>query len=103
MTVEILHGSLEERVVKYLMEVYPVTVEDLERELKVKRERLDRILKSFAQRGVVELEPLPDKTFVRLIRSDFQFTGVKATQRRRFKQSGGKKQAPKDYEGPMYA
>lgn len=103
MPIEILHGSLEERVVKYLVEVYPATIEDMAHELKVKRDRLDRILKSFAQRGVVELEPLPDKTFIRLLRSDFHFTGVKATQRRRFKQSGGKKQAPKDYEGPMYA
>lgn len=103
MPIEILHGSLEERVVRYLLEVYPATVEDLERELKVKRERVERILRSLAQRGAIELEPLPDKTFIRLIRSDFHFTGIKPTQRRRFKQSGGKKQASKDYEGPMYA
>jgi len=102
MPIEIIHGSLEERILRYLLEVYPVTIEDLERELKVKRERLERIIKSFAQRGIVELEPLPDKTFIRLLRTDFHFTGVKATQRRRFKQSGGKKQKSKDYEGPMY-
>lgn len=103
MTVEVLHGSLEERILRFLLEVYPVTVEDLEKEVKIKRERLDRILKSFVQRGIVELEPLPDKTFIRLLRSDFQFTGIKASQRQRFKQKGGKKETSKDYEGPMYA
>lgn len=103
MPVEVLHGSLEERVLKYLLEAYPVTVEDLERELKVNRDRLDRLMKSFLQRGIVELEPLPDRTYIRLLRSDFHFTGIQPTQRRRYKQSGGKKQTGKDYEGPMYA
>ncbi len=103
MAVEVLHGSLEERVLRYLLEVYPVTIEDLERELKVKRDRLDRLIKSFLQRGIVEIEELPDKTFIRLIRSDFHFTGIKASQRRRYKQTGGKKPSSKDYEGPMFA
>ncbi len=103
MAIEVLHGSLEERILMYLLEVYPVTVEDLERELKVKRERLDRTLKSFIQRGIVELEPLPDKTFIRLLRSDFHFTGIKPSQRRRYKQTGGKKTATEDYDGPMFA
>ena len=102
MTVEVLHGSIEERVLRFLLEVYPVTVQDLERELKLKRERLDRVLKSFVQRGVIELEELPDKTFIRLIRSDFHFTGIKASQRRRYKQTGGKRESYKDYEGPMF-
>ena len=103
MPIEVIHGSLEERILRYLLEVYPVTVEDLVKDLKVKRDRLDRILKSFIQRGIVELEPLPDKTYIRLLRSDFHFTGVAPTQRRRFKQSGGKRPPAKDYEGPMYA
>jgi len=103
MPVEVLNGSIEERILRYLLEVYPATVEDLERELKIKRDRLDRVIKSFTQRGIVELEPLPDRTFIRLLRSDFHFTGIKPSQRRRYKQSGGKKQAAKDYEGPMFA
>ena len=103
MAIEVLHGSLEERVLRYLLEVYPATIEDLERELKIKRERLDRLIKSFLQRGIVEVEELPDKTYLRLIRSDFHFTGIKASQRRRYKQTGGKKQMPNEYEGPMFA
>ena len=98
-----LSGSVEERVLRYLLDVYPVTVEDLERELKINRDRLDRVIKSFLQRGIVEIEPLPDKTYIRLLRSDFHFTGIKPSQRRRYKQSGGRKGATKDYEGPMFA
>ena len=102
MSIEVLDGSVEGRLLKYLLEVYPVTVEDLERELKVNRDRLERIVKSLVQRGIVEIEPLPDKTYIRLLRSDFHFTGIKSSQRRRYKQSGSKKQVYKDYEGPMY-
>ena len=103
MAVEVLQGSIEERVLRYLLDVYPVTVEDLERELKIKRDRLDRVIKSFVQRGIVELDELPDKTYIRLIRSDFHFTSIKASQRRRYKQTGGRKESFKDYEGPMFA
>jgi len=103
MPIEVLSGSVEERVLRYLLDVYPVTVEDLERELKINRDRLDRVIKSFLQRGIVEIEPLPDKTYIRLLRSDFHFTGIKPSQRRRYKQSGGRKGATKDYEGPMFA
>jgi len=103
MAIEVLNGSIEERILRYLLEVYPVTIEDLERELKIKRERLDRVIKSFVQRGIVELDILPDRTFIRLLRSDIHFTRIKPSQRRRYKQSGGKKQGIKDYEGPMYA
>ena len=98
-----MHGSIEERILRYLMDVYPATVEDLERELKIKRDKLERVIKSFVQRGIIELEELPDKTYIRLIRSDFHFTGIKASQRRRYKQTGGKKESYKDYEGPMFA
>ncbi len=102
MPVEVLHGSLEERVLKYLLETYPVTVAALARDLRIPEARLARTLKALALQGVLELEELPDKTYVRLLRHDLSFYGYKESQRRRFKRSDGKRGGSKDVEGPMF-
>ena len=102
MPIEVLHGSLEERILRYLLETYPVTTVALSRDLHITRARLQRLLKALALRGIVELEELPDKTFVRLLRQDFSFFGYKESQRKRFKRSGGGKRTSKDVEGPMF-
>lgn len=102
MVLEMVEGTLESRVVHLLIEMYPVTVNDLARELKVRPALLDRTLKGLVSRGIVELEPLPGRTYVRLLRGDFAFVGRKASQRRRVKHRGGKREKPKDYEGPMF-
>jgi predicted transcriptional regulator len=75
--IEVLHGSLDERVLRYLLEAYPVTTAALSRDLRIPESRLGRLLKALALRGIVELEELPDKTFVRLLRHDFSFFGYK--------------------------
>jgi len=100
--IEVLHGSLEERILRYLLEAYPVTTAMLARDLRVPKSRLNRQLKALVLRGIVELEDLPDKTFVRLLRQDFSFFGYKDSQRKRFKRSGGNRKASKDVEGPMF-
>ena len=99
---EILDGTLEARIVHVLLEMYPVTVEDLRRELSARKDVLERTLAVMARRGLVELERLPDRTYIRLARMDFTFVGRKETQRKRVKHSGRKPGKPKDYEGPMF-
>ncbi|HKZ48781.1 MAG TPA: transcriptional regulator [Thermoplasmata archaeon] len=74
---------------------------DLEFELKIPAERLLRTLKALQSRGIVDLETLQEKTFVRLLRQDFSFIGRQVTQRRRVKRTGDRGR-PKDYEGPMF-
>ena len=88
-------------MIRILLESYPVTVSDLVWELKVSNSRVMRCLKALQSRGIVELEPLPGKTFVRLMRTDFHFVGRKPTQRKRVKKKGGKG-GTGDYEGIMY-
>jgi len=85
-----------------MKELYPATTEDLARELKVRRDLLDRTLRSLIARGVIEVEPLPDRTYVRLLRSDFSFVGRKVSQRRRVKHHGKKTPKATDYDGPMF-
>ena len=102
MPIEVLHGSLDERILRYLLEAYPVTAAQLSRDLHVARSRVDRQLKALALRGIVELEELPDKTYVRLLRHDLSFFGYKESQRKRFKRSGGRRKESTDVQGPMF-
>jgi len=95
-------GTLEARIVRLLTEMYPCTVRDLERELHARSDLLDRALKGLATRGIVEIDALPGRTYVRLLRSDFSFVGRKVSQRKRVKHHGRKPEKPKDYEGPMF-
>jgi DNA-binding MarR family transcriptional regulator len=97
----IKEDTVEARILHILLEAYPVTVKDIEWELKVGPARVQRTLKALASRGIIELEKLPDKTYVRLLRSDISFIGRKPSQRRRVKHRG-KKRKTDDYDGPMF-
>jgi predicted transcriptional regulator len=101
LVIEIEADTLEERVLRILLATYPVTLKDLRWELKISDDRLDRVLKKLAVRGIVEMEKLPGTTYVRLLRSDFVFVGLKASQKKRVKRKGGKKKGD-DYEGIMF-
>jgi hypothetical protein len=75
--IEILAGTLEEHIITLLQSIYPITVSDLVRRLHVPRERVEWVLHKFQVKGIVKLEPLPDKTYIRLVRADFRVIGGK--------------------------
>lgn len=79
-----------------------MTVADLVFELHLPKARVLRTLKGMESRGFLTLEPSGEKTFVRLIRLDYQFVGRQVTQRRRLKTTGRKEGKSDDYEGPMF-
>jgi hypothetical protein len=91
MPIEIRTGTNEERVIRLLMARYPVTDRDVSKELGIRLEVVQRILKALATQGIVSLEPLEDKTYVRLLRRDFHFVGRSPTQKRALKHTTGKK------------
>jgi len=100
--IEIITGTLEERIIKLLQKIYPITVSDIGKKLHLSKNTVMRTLKKFQTKGVVRLEPLPDKIYVRLLRRDFSFIGK---QQRKFAKNHSKvkKQEPKDYDGMMYS
>jgi predicted ArsR family transcriptional regulator len=100
--IEIERSSLEARILEMLLEVYPMTVNELARELKLSKKTMERHMKKLQSRGIVDLEPLPDKVFIRLLRRDIRFVGKVASQRTPVKKKG-KKKGKKDYEGLAYA
>ena len=99
--IEIERGTLEAKIIEVLLEVYPVTIDDLKDEVKLPKKSLERGIKKLQVRGIIQLEPLSDKVFIRLVRRDFHFIGRKATQRKPLKRSG-KKSKGKDYDGFAY-
>ena len=106
MTIEIKTGTNEELVIRFLLSHYPVTDKDVAKGLGLKLAAVRRILKGLAAQGIVTLEPLEDKTYVRLARKDFRFVGrspvqkkaLKHTTRRRGK--GGRKPLRRRREDP---
>lgn len=99
--IEIQNNTLEERILRVLLSKYPITVSELQRELNVSMKIVERALQKLRMRGIIALEPLPDKTYIRLLRTDFNFIGRKATQHRPWKRKR-KKHEPEEYEGSMY-
>jgi len=81
---------LQARIVAILKDWYPITVEELKDELALPSGVLERSLKGLMVKGVIELEPLTDKTYIRLLASDLIFevekTGHKKTIKARSKE-----------------
>ncbi|KAA0010574.1 MAG: winged helix-turn-helix domain-containing protein [Thermoplasmata archaeon] len=73
--IDIKTGTIEERIIKMLQKEYPITVKELSRKLGISMEKLKTELLKLQSKNVIVLEPLPDKTFIRLIRFDIRFIG----------------------------
>ena len=59
--------ALQARIISILKGWYPITVEELKDELALPTNVLERSLKGLMVKGVIALEPLSDKTFIRLL------------------------------------
>ena len=101
--IEIVNGTLEEQIIKLLQKTYPITIIDLEKKLHISRNMIVRVLQKLQIKGIVQLEPLPDKTYIRLIRRDFRFVGKKRQKKFIKHHSGKKSQEPGKYDGNMYS
>ena len=100
--IEITTGTIEEQIIKFLQETYPVTISDIESKLRLSEKSIVRVLQKLQVKGIVQLEPLPGKTYVRLLRRDFRFIGKKRQRKFIKHQSKGKIQESKEYDGIMY-
>jgi hypothetical protein len=100
--IEITVGSLEEQIIRLLQKSYPITTFEIAQKLRVSRNEIEWVLQKFQLKGIVKLEPLPDLTYVRLLRNDFLFIGPKQ-QRKPLKHSAeDNKEEHENYDGMMY-
>jgi len=94
-----------------LLEVYPIDVAAVANEAGMTESEANRVLRGMEDRGWVFLERLPGRTFVRLLRRDFQFIGRAENQKRAIKHKGkgqGLKESKRkvlrdDHDDIMYA
>jgi len=63
----VLRSSLEHRIIEHASEHYPLTVDELALALGVSVDRVMMELRRMESKGLVELDVLPDKVFVRLL------------------------------------
>jgi len=101
--IEITTGTLEEQIIKLLQKKYPITISDMEKDLQASGQIIVRVLQKLQVKGIVQLEPLPDKTYVRLLRRDFSFIGKKRQRKFLKHRTGKKRQEPEEYDGIMYS
>ncbi len=81
-----------------MMEGKPITLKEVARELRTSERKIERVVKGLASRGIVEIEELPDKKYLRLKRSDISFHGTNPVQEKAVKHKKSKRQKNKKKE-----
>ena len=103
MTSEFDTSSLEAKILLLLVEVYPITVDEISDYLKTPKKRVENSLNRLAKKGLIKTEPLPDKVFVSLASGDFRFKGKETDQLKKVREKLKKMQRPyEEYDGMMY-
>ncbi len=74
-------NKLQEQIIKILMNKYPITTDELVKELGTRKYVVQTEIKRLEIEGIIALEVLPDKIFVRLLRRDFMFFNEKKIDR----------------------
>ncbi len=86
-----------------LVEVYPVSVKEIADYLGTPLKRVERSIELLSKKGLVALEPLPDKTYVTIVSGDFRFSGQETEQLKKIQELLKKRQRQSDdYDGMMY-
>jgi predicted ArsR family transcriptional regulator len=94
---EVDAGSVEGRILKILLELYPATWREVEKEVGVPPMAFRKAMIVLQRQGVVSVEGTGEKRFLTLTRTDILFH-----------RSGGGKRPRKpvlpkhEYDGPMY-
>ena len=83
-------GTLDERIITTVKERYPITLEELIDVLHERPSMVRHRVKVLAQRGILILEPLGDKTYIRPGRG-VGFVGINPKQKRAMKHGKKKK------------
>jgi hypothetical protein len=83
--VQVNARSNEAKLLKVLLEKYPVDDKELMEKTGLSKLEVERALKGMEARGWVKLDRLPDRTYVRMNRFDFTFLGRDETQRKAVK------------------
>ena len=101
--IEIIRGTLEEQIIKILQKTYPITIKEVAKQIHLSEKQVKWVLNQLQIKGIVKLDPLSDKTYIRLIRYDFRFVGKKRQKKFIKHHKAPKKQETEEYDGIMYS
>lgn len=89
--ITIQSSSTDARILQYLLVKYPVTIIELKDMLSLPSKKINLAIGRLVKRKMVELDVLPDKTYVRLIRRDIRFEGINPSQKQALKKRNPRK------------
>lgn len=101
--IEITRGTQEEQIIKILQKTYPITIKEVAKQIHLSEKQVKWVLNQLQIKGIVKLDPLSDKTYIRLIRYDFRFVGKKRQRKFIKHNKAPKKQEKEEYDGIMYS
>ncbi len=93
--------SLDGRILKILLMTYPITLDELIEKLKAKRIPVEHKIRKFRRIGLVHVDILPDKIYLRLRRTDINFIGPKNPQHRKIVKKRIRRRV-RPYQGMMF-
>lgn len=77
-----IKNLLQEKIIKILLENYPVTLSEIFEKINVRKDVIEKEIKKMEKQGIIELEILPDKTYIRLLTKNFMFIHKKYMQKK---------------------
>jgi len=83
--VQVGSASIEGRILRILLSKYPIDDIEVSKLMGLDLRETQRHLRGMEARGWLTIEPLPDRWFIRMKRSDFTFIGREETQRKAVK------------------
>jgi DNA-binding transcriptional regulator GbsR (MarR family) len=101
--IEIVKGTLEYRIIKILQKIYPITLTEIQNSLHLSKNNVLRVLKKLQAKRIIQLEPLPGKTYIRLLRNDFSFVGRKRQRKFIKHEKNSNIKDTDEYDGMMYS
>lgn len=80
--IEIQENSLDGRILKILLRKYPISFDELHKNLKIKKPLLKFAIRKLQRQGLVHLEILPEKSYIRLRRTSIRFKSFKRSNKK---------------------
>lgn len=74
---------MEDKIIRFLTGGKPTTLTEIRKRFRLSPRRVDFLLKRMQSRGIVQLEPLPDRIYVRLVALMAEEEKVKSLRRQR--------------------
>jgi len=99
--IQVHKASIDGRILKILLMTYPITLDELIEKLKAKRIPVEHKIRKFRRIGLVHVDVLPDKIYLRLRRTDIHFIGPKNPHHRKMVKHRIRRKV-KPYEGMMF-